>query len=160
MPWSDIYFSLLCFVYDFKNQNGKFPWLNKNYVSGSFTSFLTSEASRKVSVSWSYFCSLFFACFMAVKFETGISWELFQTLFLVLFLRLQLQNPKPEVSMTSYDLCLFLLFMIFISNKGSFYNLTGYYCFVYSYKIHDRVLITKTTLTKFAGKHPGWKFKT
>ena len=157
MPWSDIYFSLLCFVYDFQNQNGKFPWLNKNYVSSSFTSFLTSKARRQVSVSWWYICFLFFACFMAVKFETGIFWGLLKTLFLVLFLCLK---SKPEVSMTSYDLFLFLLFMILISNKGRFYNLTGSYCFIYSYKIHDRVLIKKTTLTKFAGKHPGCKFKT
>ena len=52
MPCSDIYFSLLCFAYGFKNLNGKFPWLNKNYVSGSFTSFLTSQARRQVSLSW------------------------------------------------------------------------------------------------------------
>ena len=50
--------------------------------------------------------------------------------------------------------------MVLISNKGSFYNLTSSYCFVYSYKIHNRVLITKTALTKFAVKHPGWEFKT
>ena len=88
MPCSDIYFSLLCFAYGFKNLNGKFPWLNKNYVSGSFTSFLTSQARRQVSLSWSYICSLFFACLMAVKLETGVLWDLIKTLFLVLFLRL------------------------------------------------------------------------
>ena len=40
--------------------------------------------------------------------------------------------------------------MVLISNKGSFYNLTRclFYCFVYSYKIYNKVLITKAALTK------------
>ena len=40
--------------------------------------------------------------------------------------------------------------MVLISNKGSFYNLTRcvFYCFIYRNKIHNRVLITKTALTK------------
>ena len=49
--------------------------------------------------------------------------------------------------------------MVLISNKRSFYNLTGSYCFIYSYKIHNRVLITKMTLTKFAGMDECSKLK-
>ena len=34
---------LFCFAFDFKNQNGKFPLLNENFVSSSFTSFMASK---------------------------------------------------------------------------------------------------------------------
>ena len=45
----------------------------------------------------------------------------------------------------------FLFFVVLISNKGSFYNLKWFcsYCFLYSYKIHNSALITKTARTKF-----------
>ena len=40
--------------------------------------------------------------------------------------------------------------MVLISNKESFYNLTRclFYCFVYIYKLHNRILITKKARTK------------
>ena len=44
--WKNIYFMLSYSVYGFKNQNSKFSWLNKTFVSSSFTSFLTSKPKR------------------------------------------------------------------------------------------------------------------
>ena len=86
---------------------------------------------------------------MPIKFEIGIFWDLIKTFF-VLLLHLWLQKPKPEISMTWYDLCFLFFFMVLISNKGSFYNLKNVcsYCFVYSYKIYNRALIKKMTQTK------------
>ena len=71
MPWYDIYFLLSCFVYGFKNQNGKFPWVSKNFVSGSFTPFLTSKPKRQVSVPWKDICSLFFCLVYGYKIRNG-----------------------------------------------------------------------------------------
>ena len=83
-----------------QNQNGKFLCLDKTFV----------------------LCS--FAWFMDIKFETGIFGDLIITFFLVLFLRLWLQKPKPEISITWQELCFLFFFIVFISNKGMFYNLT------------------------------------
>ena len=74
------------------------------------------------------FVSCFFTSFMASKTKIVSFYDLIRPFFL-------------------------FLFMVLISNKGSFYNLTkclcpGSYCFVYRFKIHKTVLITKTALTK------------
>ena len=68
-----------------------------------------------------------FTWFMAIKFETGVLWNLLTKMGVYLFLFMVLIS-KREVSITQQDVCS--------------------YCFVYRYKIHNRVLITKTALTK------------
>ena len=93
-------FLVLLLRFWLQNQNGKFLYLDKTFV----------------------FCS--FAWFMDINFETGIFGVVIITLFLVLFLCLWLQKPTPEISITWQELCFLFLFMVFISNKGRFCNLT------------------------------------
>ena len=92
-----------CLVCGYKNQNGDFLRLNKDFVSCSFLSFMA-------------------------------------------------QKPTLEVFMVLQDLCFWILFMVLISNKVRTVDETWWdicsFCFIYSYKIHNKVWITKTALRK------------
>ena len=81
-------------------------WVNKSFVSGSFTSFLTSKTKAASFCALITFIPCSFAWFKAIKLETGIFWDLIKILFLVLLLRLWLQKPA---------LCLLCIDKTFVS---------------------------------------------
>ena len=98
------------------------------------------------------FAPCFFAWFRAIKFKTRIFWDLIKILFLVLLLRVWLEKATPENFTAWQDLWFLFFFMVLISNKGQDIDETWRgvcsFCFVYICKMYNRVLITKTKLTK------------
>ena len=106
-------FLLFCFVYSFKNQSGKFPWLKRTLLLVCLLCFWLQNQNDK------FLCLDKFLVFCMVygyKIQNGNFLRL-KTLFLVILLRLWLQTPKPEVSMTWEDLWFLFLFMVLISNE-------------------------------------------
>ena len=85
-----------------QSKNVKFLWLDKNFASYYFASFMASKTKT------TSFCALirqafvpcFYAGFMAIKFELTSFSDLIKTLLLVLLLNLWLQKSKQEVSKT------------------------------------------------------------
>ena len=111
-----------------KNQNDKFLCLEKTYAPCCF------------------------AWFRAIKFKTRIFWDLTKILFLGLLLRVWLEKATPENFTAWQDLWFLFFFMVLISNKGRDIDETWRdvcsFCFAYSCKMYNRVLITKATLAK------------
>ena len=88
---------LVILLYGFKNQNGEFPWLSKNFVCffGLLRFWLQNQKGNFLFLDKTFVpCS--FAWFMAIKFETGIFWDLIITLFLVLSLPFWLKTKRTS----------------------------------------------------------------
>ena len=68
--------------------------LTKNFVFGSFTSFLTSKPKRKVLCLDKTFIPCSLAWFMALKTKTGSFYDLIRPLFLVFVYGFNFQQGK------------------------------------------------------------------
>ena len=101
---------LLC---GFKNQNGEFPWLSKNFVFSGFFGllrfWLQNQKGNFLCLDKT-FVPFSFARFMAIKFETGIFWDLIITLFLVLLLPFWLTTKRTSFCALIRPLFLFLVY--------------------------------------------------
>ena len=100
MAWKDLCFLFFCFVNDFKNQNKKFLSLDKTFVSCYLTLFMVSitKTTHVHHLLRTLFLVLLL-CFW-LKTKTATFCALKRHLHLVSLLRLWLQKPEPEVSMT------------------------------------------------------------
>ena len=119
-------------------------------------------ASKTKTASYHDLIRIFFWFFYFVsdiKTKTANFCDLVRHLFLLLLLGLWLQNGNllrhnKNCFLFFYygfkNRCFLFLFMVLISiRKVSItWQIVCCYCFVYSYKIHNRVLITKMALTK------------
>ena len=146
--------SIIFFIYTNhdESQTKKFLYLDKTFVSCHLALFMASKTktasfhdvirtlflvlllrfwlqnhkSKSLCLVKAFVpCS--FPWFMAIKFKRGVFWNLLTKMGVYLFLFMVLIS-KREVSITQLDVCS--------------------YCFAYSYKIHNRVLITETAMTK------------